>query len=102
MPRQKGIVMRRAILERGHGAGMKVRIGGIRAVPRLPVPDAVKVNRYRPDFYGTPMRVLSQEAMRWPFRVVGRRPRADGCVRVADQSLRSLHEDARRGSLLGV
>jgi len=43
---------------------MKGKFAVIRAVSRLPVPDAVKTNRYRPDFYGTPMRVLTQEAMR--------------------------------------
>ena len=36
----------------------------MRSVSRLPVPDAVKLNRYRPDFYGMPMRVATQEAMR--------------------------------------
>jgi hypothetical protein len=56
--------MRLAILDRGHSFGMKVLFAFIRAVSRLPVPDAVKLTRYRPDFYGTPMRVLTQEAMR--------------------------------------
>jgi len=45
---------------------MKVLFAFIRTVSRLPVPDAVKLNRYRPDFYGTPMRALTQEAMRGP------------------------------------
>jgi AhpD family alkylhydroperoxidase len=58
--------MRLAILDSGHGFRTKVLFGFIRAVSRLPVPDAIKLNRYRPDFYGMPMRVVTQEAMRGP------------------------------------
>ncbi len=58
--------MRLGILDNGHSLGMKVWFAFIRAVSRLPVPDAVKLNRYRPDLYGMPMRVLTQEAMRGP------------------------------------
>jgi AhpD family alkylhydroperoxidase len=58
--------MRLAILNSGHGFGAKVLFAFIRAVSRLPVPDAIKLNRYRPDFYGTPMRGVIQEAMRGP------------------------------------
>jgi AhpD family alkylhydroperoxidase len=58
--------MRLAILDNGHSVRMKGLFAFIRAVSRLPVPDAVKLNRYRPDFYGTPMRVLTQIAMRGP------------------------------------
>ena len=58
--------MRLAILDSGHSFRMKVLFAFIRAVSRLPVPDAIKLNRYRPDFYGTPMRVVTQEAMREP------------------------------------
>jgi uncharacterized peroxidase-related enzyme len=56
--------MRLAILDSGHTVPMKCLFALMRAASRLPVPDAVKLNRYRPDFYGTPMRVLTQEAMR--------------------------------------
>jgi AhpD family alkylhydroperoxidase len=56
--------MRLAILDSGHSFRMKVLFAFIRAISRLPVPDAVKLNRYRADFYGTPMRVLTQIAMR--------------------------------------
>jgi AhpD family alkylhydroperoxidase len=56
--------MRLAILDNGHRFGMKLLFALMRTVSRLPVPDAVKLNRYRPDFYGMPMRVLTQEAMR--------------------------------------
>jgi alkylhydroperoxidase/carboxymuconolactone decarboxylase family protein YurZ len=60
--------MRLAILDRDHGFWTKVLFAFIRMVSRLPVPDAVKVNRYRPDFYGTPMGVVAQEAMRGASR----------------------------------
>jgi AhpD family alkylhydroperoxidase len=58
--------MRLSILDSGHGFATKVLFAFIRAVSRLPVPDAIKLNRYRPDFYGTPMSVITQEAMRGP------------------------------------
>jgi uncharacterized peroxidase-related enzyme len=58
--------MRLAILDSGHGFRTKGLFAVIRTVSRLPVPDAIKLNRYRPDFYGTPMRELTQEAMRGP------------------------------------
>lgn len=58
--------MRLAILDSGHRVPMKGKFAVIRTVSRLPVPDAIKTNRYRPDFYGTPMGVLTQEAMRGP------------------------------------
>jgi hypothetical protein len=58
--------MRLAILDSGHGFGAKILFAFIRAVSRQPVPDVVKLNHYRPDFYGTPMREVAQEAMRGP------------------------------------
>jgi len=58
--------MRLAILDNAHSVGTKAKFALIRAGSRLPVPDAVKLNRYRPDFYGIPMRELTQEAMRGP------------------------------------
>jgi uncharacterized peroxidase-related enzyme len=73
--------MRLAILDSGHSFRMKVLFALIRAASRLPVPDAVKLNRYRPDFYGTPMRVLTQEAMRGPSAwSVGDRELMGACV----------------------
>jgi hypothetical protein len=56
--------MRLAILDSGHRFGTKVLFALIRAVSRQQVPDVVKVNHYRADFYGTPMREVAQEAMR--------------------------------------
>ena len=58
--------MRLKILDNGHTFPMKGQFAIIRVISGLPVPDAVKLNRYRPDFYGTPMRELTQEALRGP------------------------------------
>ena len=58
--------MRLTILDSGHGFGAKVLFALIRAVSRQPVPEVIKVNHYRPDFYGTPMREVVHEAMRGP------------------------------------
>jgi len=58
--------MRLAILDSGHGFGKKVLFAIIRAVSRQPVPDVVKLNHYRADFYGKPMTAVVQEAMRGP------------------------------------
>jgi len=38
----------------------------IRAVSRQPVPEVVKLVKYRPDFFGTPMQRVVQQAMRGP------------------------------------
>lgn len=73
--------MRLAILDDGHAFRMKALFTLIRVASRLPVPDAVKLNRYRPDFYGTPMRELTQEAMRGPSAwSVGDRELMGACV----------------------
>jgi uncharacterized peroxidase-related enzyme len=58
--------MRLAILDRGHGFGTKTLFAFIRAVSRRPVPEVVKLVRYRPDFFGTPMQEVTHEAMRGP------------------------------------
>jgi uncharacterized peroxidase-related enzyme len=73
--------MRLAILDSGHPFRTKVLFAIIRAITRLPVPDAVKSNRYRPEFYGMPMRVLTQTAMRGPSAwSVGDRELMGACV----------------------
>jgi uncharacterized peroxidase-related enzyme len=73
--------MRLAILDSGHGLRTRVLFAIIRVVSRLPVPDAIKTNRYRPDFYGLPMRVVTQEAMRGPSAwSVGDRELMGACV----------------------
>ena len=58
--------MRLAILDGGHGLGAKALFALIRTVSRQPVPDVIKLNHYRADFYGKPMRELVHEAMRGP------------------------------------
>jgi len=58
--------MRLAILDSGQSFWAKLLFAFIRLVSRQPVPDVLKLNYYRPDFYGTPMREIAQEAMRGP------------------------------------
>jgi AhpD family alkylhydroperoxidase len=58
--------MRLQILDCGHRLGTKALFAFIRAVSRQPVLDIVKLVQYRPDFYGKPMGVVTQEAMRGP------------------------------------
>ena len=58
--------MRLAILDRGHGFGMKALFALIRAFSRQPVLDMVKQVKYRPDFYGKAMQKVTHEAMRGP------------------------------------
>jgi hypothetical protein len=56
--------MRLAILDKGHGIGAKVLFKMIRLFSGQRVVDAVKLVRYRPAFYGNPMKQLTHEAMR--------------------------------------
>lgn len=58
--------MRLRILDNGQGLGTKLLFALIRVVGRRPVPDVIKLLRYRPDFFGKPMSLLFQEAMRGP------------------------------------
>jgi uncharacterized peroxidase-related enzyme len=58
--------MRLAILDSGHSFGTKVLFAFIRMASRLPVPDAVKLFRYRLDFYGVRWGRVAQQAMRGP------------------------------------
>jgi AhpD family alkylhydroperoxidase len=58
--------MRLAILDRGHSFGTKALFALIGAASRQPVLDAVKVVKYRADFYGGPMSRVTQDAMRGP------------------------------------
>jgi uncharacterized peroxidase-related enzyme len=73
--------MRLAILDSGHTLTKKALFAGIRVASGLPVPDAIKTNRYRPDFYGVPMGVVTQEALRGPSAwSVGDRELMGACV----------------------
>ena len=58
--------MRLRILDSGHGFGTKALFALIRTVSRQPVLDAIKLVKYRADFYGGPMANVTQEAMRGP------------------------------------
>jgi hypothetical protein len=77
--------MRLAILDSGHGFGSKVLFALIRAVSRQPVPDVIKLNRYRADFYGTPMTGPRTA----PEDIQGRRTRTI-------EAFQPLHRRARR------
>lgn len=56
--------MRLKILDSGYSPGTKVLFAFIHLVSRQPLPDAAKLVFYRSDFYGTPMKELTHEAMR--------------------------------------
>jgi uncharacterized peroxidase-related enzyme len=58
--------MRLAILDSGHSFGTKALFAFIGAVSHQPVLDAVKMIKYRADFYGNPMSRVTQDAMRGP------------------------------------
>src|ERR1700749_4818855 len=58
--------MRLAILDSGHHPGTKVLFALIRMASRQPVLDVIKLGKYRPDFYGSPMQSLTHEEMRGP------------------------------------
>jgi len=58
--------MRLRILDSGHGFGTKALFALIRTASRQPVLDVIKLVRYRAYFYGGPMGVVTQEAMRGP------------------------------------
>jgi len=56
--------MRLDILDSGHAFKTKAFLAFIRLVSRQAVPDVVKTLTYRPDFFGNPMNVCFQTAMR--------------------------------------
>jgi len=58
--------MRLSILDSGHRFGTKILFAIIRGVSRQPIPEVVKLVMYRPEFFGTPMKALTHEAMRGP------------------------------------
>lgn len=58
--------MRPRVLEHGYGIGPKLLFRLIRFVSGHPVPDAARINFYRPDFYGTHAKKFTHEAMRGP------------------------------------
>ena len=50
----------------GHGFGTKALFALIRTASRQPVLDIIKLVKYRPEYYGRPMSLVTQEAMRGP------------------------------------
>lgn len=58
--------MRLHILDNGHPFGTKCLFAVIRTFSGQPVLDVIKLVKYRPDFHGAPMQVVTQEAMRGP------------------------------------
>ena len=58
--------MRLDALDRGHTFRTKALFAFIRAVSRRPVPDVVKLLKYREDYFGAPFGELTQEVMRGP------------------------------------
>lgn len=58
--------MRPEVLNTGYPARARLIFGLIKIITRRPLPDAAKINFYRPDFYGAPMGRLTQQAMRGP------------------------------------
>lgn len=56
--------MRPDILNSGYRLPTRLLFGVIRLISRQPLPDAAKINFYRPDFYGNPMKRLTQRVMR--------------------------------------
>jgi hypothetical protein len=58
--------MRLDVLDHGHPISTKALFVLIRAMSRHRAPDVVKTLRYRPEFFGTPMRDVFQEVMRGP------------------------------------
>lgn len=56
--------MRLEILNSGYDFGTKVLFALIRLVSRHQVPDAARLVFYRPEFYGSPMKRFTYEAMR--------------------------------------
>jgi uncharacterized peroxidase-related enzyme len=58
--------MRLEILNSGYRPGTKLLFAVIRMFSGQPLPDAAKLVFYRPDFYGTPAKKFTHEAMRGP------------------------------------
>ena len=58
--------MRLAILDHGHGWRTRALFTVMRAFTRQPVPDAMKLALYRPDFSGKLLGALTHRAMRGP------------------------------------
>jgi uncharacterized peroxidase-related enzyme len=58
--------MRLAILDHGHTFGTRLFFAFVAALSRRPVPEMLKLVKYRPAFFGQPMSALTHQAMRGP------------------------------------
>jgi AhpD family alkylhydroperoxidase len=58
--------MRPAVLDRGYRPTTKMLFAMVRLFSGRHLPDAAKLTFYRPDFYGKPAKVITQQAMRGP------------------------------------
>jgi uncharacterized peroxidase-related enzyme len=104
--------MRLAVLDSGQGFGTRALFAFIRAVSRQPVPEILKLVRYRPDFFGTPMSAVVQEAMRGPSAwsvgdrelmaaLVSRMNECEFCTKAhAAVASRAYHDEAKVSAVL--
>lgn len=101
--------MRLDILDKGHGLGTKLLLAAIRTVSRQPVPDIIKLIRYRRDFFGAPMQRIIQEAMRGPSTwtigdrelmaaVVSQANKCEFCTRAHSAVATRAYDDERKVS----
>jgi uncharacterized peroxidase-related enzyme len=99
--------MRLTILDHGHGWSHKVLFAAMRTFTRQPVPDAMKLALYRPDFSGKLMGALTQRAMRGPSAwsvgdrelmaaVVAQANQCEFCVRAHGAVAERAYGDPRR------
>ena len=58
--------MRPDALNTRYSLSARLIFAAVRMITRRPLPDAAKINLYRPEFYGDPMKRLTQAAMRGP------------------------------------
>lgn len=58
--------MRLRCLDDGHALSARAMFGVIRVVTRRPVPDVVKLLKYRPAYFGDRMSDLFEEVLRGP------------------------------------
>lgn len=56
--------MRLAVLDGGHGLRAKALFALIRVASRRPVPDVVKLLKYRPEYFGAAMNEVFEAALR--------------------------------------
>jgi len=105
--------MRLAILDSAHGFATKALFAFVRAVSRQPVPEVLKLVRYRSDFFGAPMQKVVHEAMRGPSAwsvgdrelmaaFVSKVNACEFCTKAhAAVAARAYHDEAKVSGVLG-